>query len=99
MERKNFVSSSILRQSNCLSKFLVRIQYFTPSVYMHILNEANSCIIIGCTNHAKPGSSCEKKKTGYQTNTVLSVVTTWHHPVLLSDKEKLGPDCMIIHFP
>ena len=43
-------------------------------------------------------SSCEKKKTGYQTNTALSVVTTLNHPVLLSDKEKLGKDCMTIQF-
>ena len=41
----------------------------------------------------------KRKKTGYQTNTVLSVVTTLNHPVLLSDQEgKLGADCMTIQF-
>ena len=43
-------------------------------------------------------SGCEKKKAGYQTNTALSVVTTLNHPVLLSDQEKLGADCMTIQF-
>ena len=44
-------------------------------------------------------SSCEKEiKTGYQTSTALSVVTTLNHPVLLSDQEKLGADCVTIQF-
>ena len=43
-------------------------------------------------------SSCEKKKTGYQTNVSLSIVTTLNHPVLLSDQEKMGADCMTIQF-
>ena len=38
------------------------------------------------------------KKTGYQTNTALSVVTTLSHPVLFSDQEKLGKYCMTIQF-
>ena len=38
------------------------------------------------------------KITRYQTNTALSAVTTLNHPVLLSDQEKLGADCMTIQF-
>ena len=40
----------------------------------------------------------KRKKTGYKTNTALSVVATLNHPLLLSDQEKLGADCMTIQF-
>ena len=49
-------------------------------------------------NYFKNGFKLWKEKTGCQTNTALSVVTTLNHPVLLSDQEKLGADCMTIQF-
>ena len=58
MERKKIVSSSILRQSNGLSKFLLGFVVLLLLICTS-LNEVkmvNSCITIGCTNHAKPGS-------------------------------------------
>ena len=49
-------------------------------------------------NYLKNGFKLWKVKTGYQTNTALSVTVTLNHPVLLSDQEKLGADCMTIQF-
>ena len=110
----NFVSSSILRQLNGLSKFWLGF-IVLPLLICTSLNEVNmvnSCIAIGCTNYGIPGSGISfyafpyknsellQKwiQTGYQTNTALSVVITLNHPVLLLDQEKLGADCMTIQF-
>ena len=109
MERKKFVSSSILRQSNGLSKYWLGFIVLFLLFICTFLNEVkmvNSCIAIGCTNHAKPGSgisfhafphkNCEllqkwiqavKEKTGYQTNTLLSVVTTLNHSFCCQTRE------------
>ena len=106
-------------QSNCWSKFWLEFIVLLLLFICTSLNEVkmvNSYIVIGCTNHAKPGSgisfhafpyknsellqkwiqAVKRKKTRYKTSTALSVVTTLNYPVLLSDQEKLGTDCMTI---
>ena len=62
--RENFtwkeknVSSSVLRQSNGLSKFWLRfiVLLLLICISLNEVKMVNSCIAIRCTNHAKPGS-------------------------------------------